>query len=126
MLFHSTHACKVLGGLSCPKWSLAALAVDLCFEMNKEEPTAFSLLLGQLGNIRQLATRRFCTLTYHPGARSLPTACSNMIMHTDDSSLQQDALSWLLLGFATMPSCRVSEQHFCQHVFAPKLFSCLT
>ncbi|CAE6953243.1 unnamed protein product [Symbiodinium sp. CCMP2592] len=74
---------QVLGGYSCPKWSLAALAVDLCFEINKEEPTAFSLLLG-----------------------SLPTARSNMIMHTDDVSVQQDALSWLLLGFATMPSCR--------------------
>jgi len=103
---------QVLGGLSCPKWSLAALAVDLCFEMNKEEPTAFSLLLG-----------------------SLPTACSNMIMHTDDSSLQQDALSWLLLGFATMPSCRAlplselsrlldpgltwhSEEDLCSHAVA--------
>ncbi|CAE7789028.1 unnamed protein product [Symbiodinium sp. CCMP2456] len=101
-----------LGGLSSPKWSLATLAVDLCIEMNKREPTAFSLLLGWL-----------------------PSACSKSIMHKDDIAVQQDALSWLLLGFATMPSCRAlplselsrlldpglswhSEEDLCSHAVA--------
>lgn len=103
---------QVLGGLSSPKWSLATLAVDLCIEMNKGEPTAFSLLLGWL-----------------------PSACSKGITHKDDVAVPQDALSWLLLGFATMPSCRAlplselsrlldpglswhSEEDLCSHAVA--------
>ncbi|CAE7541598.1 unnamed protein product [Symbiodinium pilosum] len=70
---------EVLASLpSCPKWSLATLVVELCIDMNKVEPTAFSALLGMLPN---------CT-----------SSSQNDVFWP-----QRDALAWLLLGFPTSP-----------------------